>query len=100
MHHQKEKYLEDSANEKKQAQNISNREFYLSIPTTAMNARTKVPREPKKDCRVSVGYIGSMSRELAAMARNEGCGLLGYMLEVAAIEAERMVDVSERQSVS
>jgi hypothetical protein len=33
MHHQKEKYLEDSANEKKQAQNMSDREFYLSIPT-------------------------------------------------------------------
>ena len=56
--------------------------------------------ERKPDRRASVDYIGTMSRELAAMARNEGCGLLSYMLEVAAIEAERMGGPSERQSAS
>ncbi len=34
------------------------------------------------------------------MARNEGCGLLSYMLEVAAIEAERMGRTSKGQSAS
>jgi hypothetical protein len=65
-----------------------------------MHARTRVPQERKPDRRASVDYIGTMSRELAAMARNQGCGLLGYMLEVAAIEAERMGGPSERQSAS
>ena len=61
-----------------------------------MHAHTKVQNEPKPDRRASVGYIGTMSRELAAMARKEGCGFLAYMLEVAAIEAERMAGASQK----
>jgi hypothetical protein len=65
-----------------------------------MHVRSKVPQERKRDRRASVDYIGTMSRELAAMARNEGCGLLSYMLEVAAIEAERMGVAAQGQSAS
>jgi hypothetical protein len=65
-----------------------------------MDTRSKVEKEQTGDRPVSVDYIGSMSRELAVMARKDGCGLLGYMLEIAAIEAERMAGVPEGHSVS
>ncbi len=98
MDHQKEKYPEASANSTNHVHNgcatvvISYRKH--------MDARSKVPQVRKRDRRASVDYIGSMSRELAAMARNEGCGLLSYMLEVAAIEAERMGGAPKGQSAS
>ncbi len=72
--------------------------FYLVLEY--MQAHSKMPQERKRVHPASVDYIGSMSRELAAMARNEGCGLLSYMLEVAAIEAERMGGAPGGQSVS
>lgn len=62
----------------------------MDVRSAVMGVRSKAPRKRGRERRASVDYIGSMSRELAAMARNEGCGLLSYMLEVAAIEAERM----------
>ena len=82
---------------KARAEYVHDRCYFLPVN---MHARTRVPQERKPDRRASVDYIGTMSRELAAMARNEGCGLLSYMLEVAAIEAERMGGASERQSAS
>lgn len=35
-------------------------------------------------------YIGQLVKELASLARAEGCFDLAYMLQIAAIEAERM----------
>lgn len=49
---------------------------------------------------VAAGYIGSMSRELARMARTDGCETLSYILELAAIEADTIVGVPEGYRVS
>jgi hypothetical protein len=49
---------------------------------------------------VAAGYIGSMSRELARLARTDGCETLSYILELAAIEADTLVGVPEGYSVS
>ena len=50
--------------------------------------------------RPSAQYIGELTRELARLARTEGCETLSYLLELATIEAELMGGLPEGQSLS
>ena len=47
--------------------------------------------------RPSARYIGELTRELARLARTDGCETLSYLLELAAIEAELMGGPPEGQ---
>jgi hypothetical protein len=48
----------------------------------------------------NAGYIAEMTRELARLARREGCETLSYMLEIASLEAEVMAGPPEGTLVS
>jgi hypothetical protein len=48
----------------------------------------------------SARYIGELTRELARLARTDGCETLSYLLELATIEAELMGGSPEGQSIS
>jgi hypothetical protein len=50
--------------------------------------------------RPSARYIGELTRELARLARTDGCETLSYLLELATIEAELMGGLPEGQSLS
>ena len=50
--------------------------------------------------RPSARYIGELTRELARIARTDGCETLSYLLELATIEAELMGGLPEGQSLS
>jgi hypothetical protein len=50
--------------------------------------------------RPSARYIGELTKELARLARTDGCETLSYLLELAAIEAELMGGLPEGQRVS
>jgi len=50
--------------------------------------------------RPSAQYIGELTKELARLARTDGCETLSYLLELAAIEAELMGGLPEGQSLS
>jgi hypothetical protein len=50
--------------------------------------------------RPSAQYIGELTRELARLARTDGCETLSYLLELATIEAELMGGLPEGQSLS
>jgi len=50
--------------------------------------------------RPSARYIGELTRELARLARTDGCETLSYLLELAAIEAELMGGLPEGQRLS
>jgi hypothetical protein len=50
--------------------------------------------------RPSAQYIGELTRELARLARTDGCETLSYLLELAAIEAELMGGLPEGQRLS
>jgi hypothetical protein len=50
--------------------------------------------------RPSAQYIGELTRELARLARSDGCETLSYLLELAAIEAELMGGLPEGQRLS
>jgi hypothetical protein len=45
-------------------------------------------------------YIGELTKELAQLARTDGCETLSYLLELAAIEAELMGGLPEGQRLS
>jgi hypothetical protein len=45
-------------------------------------------------------YIGELTKELARLARIEGCETLSYLLELAAIEAELMGGSPDGQRLS
>lgn len=47
------------------------------------------PNEPGGDDAAAARYIASMSRDLARMARQNGFQTLGYLLEIAQLEAEQ-----------
>ena len=47
--------------------------------------------------RPSAQYIGELTRELARLARTDGCETLSYLLELATIEAELMGGLPEGQ---
>jgi hypothetical protein len=47
--------------------------------------------------RPSAQYIGELTKELARLARTDGCETLSYLLELAAIEAELMGGLPEGQ---
>lgn len=44
-------------------------------------------------------YIGGVTKELARLARSEGCETLSYLLELATIEAEIEGGLPEGQRV-
>jgi hypothetical protein len=50
--------------------------------------------------RPSAQYIGELTKELARLARTDGCETLSYLLELAAIEAELMGGLPEGQRLS
>jgi hypothetical protein len=50
--------------------------------------------------RPSAQYIGELTRELARLARTDGCEALSYLLELAAIEAELLGGLPEGQRLS
>jgi hypothetical protein len=45
-------------------------------------------------------YIGELTKELARLARTDGCETLSYLLELAAIEAELMGGLPDGQRPS
>jgi hypothetical protein len=50
--------------------------------------------------RPAARYIGGVTKELARLARSEGCDTLSYLLELATIEAEIEGGLPDGQSVS
>ena len=48
----------------------------------------------------SAQYIGELTKELARLARTDGCETLSYLLELAAIEAELMGGLPDGQRLS
>jgi hypothetical protein len=50
--------------------------------------------------RPSAQYIGELTKELARLARTDGCETLSYLLELAAIEAELMGGLPDGQRLS
>jgi hypothetical protein len=45
-------------------------------------------RVPRHDARGAAGYIAEMTRDLATLARRNGLDTLGYLLDMAVLEAE------------
>ena len=62
-----------------------------------MSARHIRPIIVNDKPRPSAQYIGELTRELARLARTDGCETLSYLLELAAIEAELMGGLPEGQ---
>jgi hypothetical protein len=50
--------------------------------------------------RAAAQYIGALTRELARLARTDGCETLSYLLELAVIEAELLGGSPEGQRLS
>jgi hypothetical protein len=50
--------------------------------------------------RAAAQYIGALTRELARLARTDGCETLSYLLELAVIEAELVGGSPEGQRLS
>jgi hypothetical protein len=50
--------------------------------------------------RAAAQYIGALTRELARLARTDGCETLSYLLELAVIEAEIVGGSPEGQRLS
>lgn len=69
-----------------------------SLP--AMSAQRKKPRGQGGGPRPVAAYIGVLTRELAGLARADGCELLSYLLELAALEAEVKGGVPEGERLS
>jgi hypothetical protein len=65
-----------------------------------MNQHRKKPEGQAGGPRPVAAYIGVLTRELAGLARADGCELLSYLLELAAIEAEVMGGVPEGEPLS
>ena len=65
-----------------------------------MSARHIRPIIVNDKPRPSAQYIGELTRELARLARTDGCETLSYLLELATIEAELMGGLPEGQSLS
>ena len=67
-------------------------------------AHTDVPRVISADDgdkpRAAAQYIGALTRELARLARTDGCETLSYLLELAVIEAELLGGSPEGQPLS
>jgi hypothetical protein len=64
------------------------------------SARAKKPKQTGSGPRPVAAYIGVLTRELAGLARADGCDVLSYLLELAAIEAEVMGGAPEGESLS
>ncbi|MBN9047868.1 MAG: hypothetical protein J0H78_00320 [Rhizobiales bacterium] len=62
-------------------------------PMAALPSRS--PPEPDRDVAVA-RYIASMSGDLARLARGNGFQTLGYLLEIAQLEAEQAVGQTRR----
>jgi hypothetical protein len=58
-------------------------------PISGKDKRPRIGPSP------AAAYIGELTKELARLARAEGCETLAYMLDIAAIEAEVMGGVPE-----
>lgn len=52
---------------------------------------SRSPSEPEHDDVAVARYIASMSADLARLARSNGFQTLGYLLEIAQLEAEQVV---------
>ena len=63
-----------------------------NIPNELLRTTGKPP--------VAARYIGELTRELARLARTDGCETLSYLLELAAIEAEIVGGAPEGQRLS
>jgi hypothetical protein len=70
----------------------------------AKMAHTDTPRVISADDgdkpRAAAQYIGALTRELARLARTDGCETLSYLLELAVIEAELLGGSPEGQPLS
>ena len=74
-----------------------------SLPATfwsLMSAHHIRPINVNDKPRPSAQYIGELTRELARLARTDGCETLSYLLELAAIEAELMGGLPEGRRLS
>ena len=65
-----------------------------------MRAQEKKQNGPAGGPRPVAAYIGVLTRELAGLARADGCELLSYLLELATIEAEVMGGAPEGERLS
>jgi hypothetical protein len=65
-----------------------------------MSAHRFRPSNVSDKPRPSAQYIGELTKELARLARTDGCETLSYLLELAAIEAELMGGLPEGQRLS
>jgi hypothetical protein len=61
--------------------------------------RTRSAKTDRKP-RPSAQYIGEVTKELASLARADGCETLSFLLELATIEAEIMGGVPAGQRTS
>jgi len=73
---------------------------FLSATWSLMSAHRLRPIIIDDKPRPSAQYIGELTRELARLARTDGCETLSYLLELAAIEAELMGGLPEGQRLS
>jgi hypothetical protein len=73
-------------------------------PSTSIWSSMSTPREISIDendkPRAAARYIGALTRELARLARSDGCETLSYLLELAVIEAEIVGGVPDGQRLS
>ena len=78
--------------------------FLVPSPPAAswslMSAHRIRPINATDKPRPSAQYIGELTRELARLARTDGCETLSYLLELATIEAELMGGPPEGQRLS
>jgi hypothetical protein len=71
-----------------------------SVSWSLMSAHRIKPINATDKPRPSAQYIGELTRELARLARTDGCETLSYLLELATIEAELMGGPPEGQRLS
>jgi hypothetical protein len=56
-----------------------------------MQAKAVDKPEPAESLAATAAYISTLTEELAQMARNRGLDSLGYILEMARMEADQIV---------
>jgi hypothetical protein len=72
----------------------------LAMSTLAMSTLNEIGEDDPDKPRAAARYIGALTRELARLARTDGCETLSYILELAVIEAEIVGGLPEGQRLS
>jgi hypothetical protein len=53
-------------------------------------------KQPPKDSAAAAEFIAKMAKDLSAIAQRNGLDTLGYLLEIAQLEAQRHADEGTR----